>query len=78
MIMLTDRQTNILMTAFEQGYYDIPRRVKTEELAVQFHITRYGLERALRTAENKLVNSVMPFLYSKNMLLEPQESKSKS
>jgi len=62
--MLTNRQTDILMKAFEQGYYDIPRRVKTEELAVQFDITRYGLERTLRTAEKKLVVSVMPFLYS--------------
>jgi len=67
MMMLTNRQADILMKAFEQGYYDIPRRVKTEELAEQFDITRYGLERALRTAENKLVNSVMPFLYSKNI-----------
>lgn len=62
---LTSRQIDILLFAYENGYYEIPRNVKTEDLAEKFQITRYGAEKQLRTAENKLIASLIPYLYFK-------------
>ena len=59
---LTDQQRNILIKAWKKGYYSIPRKIKTEELASVEGISRYGLEKKLRTAENKLIEKILPIL----------------
>lgn len=59
---LTDRQRRAIVTAILRGYYRIPRRVKTEELARSFAISRPAFEALLRKAENKLVAALFPYL----------------
>lgn len=59
---LTDRQRRAIVTAILRGYYRIPRRVKTEELARSFGISRPAFEALLRKAENKLVTALFPYL----------------
>lgn len=59
---LTDRQRRAIVTAILRGYYRIPRRVKTEELARSFGISRPAFEALLRKAENKLVAALFPYL----------------
>ena len=59
---LTDRQRRAIVTAILRGYYRIPRRVKTEELAQTFGISRPAFEALLRKAENKLVAALFPYL----------------
>jgi len=74
---LTLRQIEILLAAFEEGYYDIPRKVRTQDLAAKFEISRYGIEKSLRVAENKIVNAIVPYLYlkSQNMMLKVEMRK---
>ncbi|MHA2168785.1 MAG: helix-turn-helix domain-containing protein [Candidatus Kariarchaeaceae archaeon] len=59
---LTEHQLLILIRAFEEGYYEIPRRIRTQDLASDMGVTRYAVEKSLRAAENKLITSFMPFL----------------
>ena len=59
---LTDRQRRAIVTAILRGYYRIPRRIKTEELAKSFGISRPAFEALLRKAENKLVAALFPYL----------------
>ncbi|MHA1983401.1 MAG: helix-turn-helix domain-containing protein [Candidatus Hodarchaeales archaeon] len=63
---LTDQQQKILIQAWKKGYYSIPRKIKTEELASVEGISRYGLEKKLRTAENKLMEKILPILLLSN------------
>jgi predicted DNA binding protein len=59
---LTDRQRRALLTGILRGYYRIPRKVKTEELARNFGISRPAFEALLRKAENKLAAALFPYL----------------
>lgn len=60
---LTPLQTDTLIQAFEGGYYNIPRNIKTEEIAQRNGKSRYAVDKTLRTAENKILNYIMPFIY---------------
>lgn len=59
---LTDRQSEVIHYAFENGYYEIPRRLTTEEIADEIGVKRRTAEEHLRRAENKLLASVIDFL----------------
>lgn len=59
---LTDRQTEVLGVAYEQGYYRIPRDVTTADVAAEFGVDRRTAEEHIRRAENKLVDSVAEYL----------------
>ena len=60
---LTLIQTETLIQAFEGGYYNIPRNIKTEDIAQKNGKTRYAVDKTLRSAENKILNYIMPFIY---------------
>ena len=62
---LTNHQADILTKAYEGGYYDIPRRIRMQDIADELKITRYGVEKVLRAGENKVIRSIMPYLYFK-------------
>ncbi|MFX0115920.1 MAG: helix-turn-helix domain-containing protein [Candidatus Hodarchaeota archaeon] len=62
---LTDHQLVILIRAFECGYYEIPRKIRTEDLADEFQVSRYAVEKTLRKAENNLLTALMPYLLLK-------------
>ena len=59
---LTDRQRLALVSAILRGYYRIPRKVTTEELALSLSISRPAYEALLRKAENKLIAALFPYL----------------
>ena len=60
--ILTEKQSETLIDAWKQGYYSIPRTATTKELASVKGISRYALEKKLRTAENKIMDNIIPFL----------------
>ncbi len=59
---LSPRQREALVTAFEAGYYEIPREATTEELGEALGVDRRTAEEHLRRAENKLLGALAPRL----------------
>lgn len=55
---LTDRQQEVLEAAHDMGYYDIPRRATSEELAEQLDLEKSTVLEHLRRAEHNLVNHI--------------------
>lgn len=56
---LTERQRSILSAAYSQGYYDVPRRIGSEELAQKLQIVKSTLVEHLRKAEKRLITDIM-------------------
>jgi predicted DNA binding protein len=52
---LSSRQRAVLVAAWQEGYYEIPRGVTTAELAEMFDLSRRTVEDHIRRAEQKLV-----------------------
>jgi hypothetical protein len=61
---LSDRQEEAVISAWEEGYYAIPRETTTEELATALDIDRRTFEEHLRIAENKLVGTLVEQLFA--------------
>ena len=59
---LTQKQLNALVTAVEGGYYEIPKRVTTEDLARVQKQPRTTYEEHIRKAESKIVHAMAPFM----------------
>ncbi|MEK6982016.1 MAG: helix-turn-helix domain-containing protein [Candidatus Micrarchaeota archaeon] len=53
--LLSERQREVFELACNQGYYDIPKKVSLEELAIQIGISPPTLSEHLRKAESKLI-----------------------
>lgn len=56
---LSPRQRETLLVAYEEGYYEIPRKTTTDELASRLGVERRTAEDHLRRAENKLVAAMI-------------------
>ena len=56
---LSNRQREAIRSAYEHGYYEIPRDTTTEELAALLEIERRTFEEHLRRAELKIVRALM-------------------
>jgi hypothetical protein len=56
---LTEKQRRILSLAYESGYYDLPRRIGSEELARKSDIVKSTLLEHLRKAENRLITGIL-------------------
>ena len=56
---LTDDQQDTLETAFEHGYYEIPRDALMDELAAEFDISHQALSERLRRAHGTLVENAI-------------------
>jgi predicted DNA binding protein len=56
--MLTDKQREALVLAFDSGYYDRPRKASLADIAEQLGISKSAVSQRLRNAEMKLVESV--------------------
>lgn len=52
---LTTEQERVLQTAFELGYFDIPKKVKLDDLAKRLQISKATLDVVLRRAQRKIV-----------------------
>jgi hypothetical protein len=56
---LTEKQREVLIAAYKLGYYDIPRRINSEELAKKLDIVSSTLGEHLRKAERRLLNNIL-------------------
>lgn len=56
---LTDRQYEALRTAYERGYFDIPRRTSLKELAIELDISPSSLSERLRRAQTQLIEETV-------------------
>ena len=56
------RQREVLNTAFERGYYEIPRETTLEEIADEVGITKTTASNHLRKAEGRVVEFLVTYL----------------
>jgi predicted DNA binding protein len=61
---LSPRQEEAVISAWERGYYAIPRDCTTEALAGDMGIDRRTFEEHLRLAENKLIGALVEELFA--------------
>lgn len=57
--VLTDRQLETIIAAYEQGYYTSPREATHESIAEEIDRSARTVGEHLRTAENRLVNLLL-------------------
>jgi hypothetical protein len=56
---LTEKQREVLLAAYKNGYYDIPRRISTRQLSKKVGIGDSTLAEHLRKAERQLLVSLL-------------------
>jgi predicted DNA binding protein len=56
---LNQKHYETLVTAFEMGYYDIPRGISTSELAEVFDISHQALSERFRRAHKQLIDTAL-------------------
>jgi hypothetical protein len=59
---LTPRQAGALLSAIEAGYYEVPGRIRTTDIAGKQGLPRTTFEDRLRRAEGKVLHAVAPYL----------------
>lgn len=59
---LSQNQIHMLVDAFKEGYYQIPRSTKLYKLAENNNQSRHTVERAIRNAERKVMEMVVPLI----------------
>ncbi|HMF31725.1 MAG TPA: helix-turn-helix domain-containing protein [Candidatus Lokiarchaeia archaeon] len=57
-LSLTERQREIIFYAVENGYYEIPRKINTNDLAKKFKISQSALSEHLRKIERIIFHSI--------------------
>jgi DNA-binding CsgD family transcriptional regulator len=56
---LTPRQRQMLLTAYALGYYDVPRRISSDDLSMHLDVDKSTIVEHLRKAERKLIGSII-------------------
>lgn len=56
---LTDKQRNVITSAFEQGYYDLPRKISSRDLAKKLGLRGSTLIEHRRKAERRLLAGIL-------------------
>ena len=59
---LTKKQSHALMTAIARGYYEIPKKLSTDDIAKSLDLPRTTYEEHLRKAESKVMKAMAPIL----------------
>jgi predicted DNA binding protein len=59
---LTEKQVNSLIAALEAGYYQIPKKATTTEIAGRHKVPRTTYEEHLRKAESKVLRAIAPYV----------------
>ena len=57
--LLTEKQRDVLLAAYRMGYYDIPRKVTTEDLARKLNVVDSTVVEHLRKAEQRLIKQII-------------------
>ena len=58
---LTDRQFETIVSAYEGGYYDIPREMNQAELAEHFDVSHQAVSERLRRAHGTIIRNVLDY-----------------
>ncbi len=53
---LTDRQREVIQTAYDMGYYEVPREVSTDDVAAEFDLDSSTVAEHLQRAERNLLS----------------------
>lgn len=56
---LSDLQAETLLTALDQGYYAVPRKINLEELAEPFDVSHQAVSERLRRGVNSLISTTI-------------------
>jgi hypothetical protein len=56
---LTTRQRQMLLTAYALGYYDVPRRISSDDLAGHLDVAKSTIAEHLRKAERKPIGGII-------------------
>ena len=56
---LTEKQRDTLIAAYKLGYYDIPRKISSEELAKKLGLANSTVVEHLRKAEHRLIQRIL-------------------
>jgi DNA-binding CsgD family transcriptional regulator len=56
---LTLRQRQMLLTAYALGYYEVPRKISSDELSRHLNVDKSTIVEHLRKAERKLIGSII-------------------
>jgi predicted DNA binding protein len=59
---LTAKQADAIATALEFGYYQVPKKTTTGELALKQKVPRTTYEEHLRKAESKILHALSPYV----------------
>jgi len=56
---LTEKQRRVLIAAYRLGYYDVPRRITSEELAKKLNLVKSTFSAHVRKAERRLLTEML-------------------
>ncbi|WP_394741671.1 helix-turn-helix domain-containing protein [Natronococcus roseus] len=56
-VSLTEKQRELLTVAYEEGYFDVPRRISQDELADRLEVSKSAISQRLRRAIAQLCGS---------------------
>ena len=59
LVHLTDKQRRVIVSVFNLGYYDIPRRIGSRELARRLNIRSPTLVMHRRKAERQILSAII-------------------
>jgi len=59
---LTEKQIDALLTAYRNGYYQLPRKADVKKIAFKERVPRTTFQGHLKKAENKLVAALVPYI----------------
>ncbi|MGQ0797734.1 MAG: methylated-DNA--[protein]-cysteine S-methyltransferase, partial [Methanobacteriota archaeon] len=74
---LTAKQASALVAAFEAGYYEVPRRVTTEEIGGALGIARSTFQEHLNRAEQLVVRAMLPLVRMRAAAPEPASARAR-
>ena len=56
---LTEKQRKILLTAYRLGYYDVPKKINSDELGTYFRLAGSTVVEHLKKAERRLLAGII-------------------